>query len=108
IQDAISTPTVSKPKSTDKRQSSGVPQGLSISNILAAIYLLNIDRYFGDLKGVAYHRYVDDVFILCNYDDVYDISAEVVKRFRRIGLNIHDPLKVPEKSVIGKIGERFD
>lgn len=108
IESAISTPTVSKPKTSDKRESSGVPQGLSISNILAAIYLLNIDRYFVGLKGIAYHRYVDDIFILCDYQDVYDISTDVVKRFRRIGLNIHDPFKVPEKSVIGNVGERFD
>lgn len=45
---------------------------------------------------------------MCDYDDVYAISADAVKRFRRIGLNIHDPLKVPEKSVIGKVGEKFD
>jgi retron-type reverse transcriptase len=108
IEGAISTPTVSKPKTTDKRESSGVPQGLSISNVLAAIYLINIDKYFEGLADIAYHRYVDDIFILCNYDDVYDISADVVKRFRRIGLKIHDPLKAPEKSVIGKVGEKFD
>lgn len=108
IEGAISTPTVSKPRASDRKESSGVPQGLSISNVLAAIYLVNIDKHFGGLAGIAYHRYVDDIFILCDYDDVYTISADVARRFRRIGLNIHDPLKVPEKSVIGKVGEKFD
>lgn len=108
IEDAISTPTVSKPRATDKKVDSGVPQGLSISNILAAIYLVNIDRYFDRLTEISYYRYVDDIFILCSCDDVRDISNDVVKKFRRIGLNIHDPVKAPEKSVMGKIGEKFD
>lgn len=108
IESAVSTPTVSKSRATDKNESSGVPQGLSISNILAAIYLINIDKRFSSLENIAYHRYVDDIFILCDYRDVYDVAAEVVHRFRKIGLKIHDPVKVPEKSVIGMIGEKFD
>ncbi len=108
IAGAISTPTVSRSRPTDKRGESGVPQGLSISNVLAAIYLVNIDNHYGGSTEIAYHRYVDDIFILCNYKDVYTISADVVQRFRRIGLTIHDPLKAPEKSVIGKVGDKFD
>lgn len=108
IEAAISTPTVSRPRATDKKEASGVPQGLSISNVLAAIYLVNIDKHYAGLEKIKYHRYVDDIFILCNYSDVYAISADIAKRFRRIGLAIHDPVKVPEKSVIGKIGEKFD
>lgn len=108
IESAISTSTVSRPKATDKKENSGVPQGLSISNILAAIYLINIDKYLAGSVGIAYHRYVDDIFILCDYRDVYTISRDIVSRFRRIGLAVHDPIKVSEKSVIGRVGEKFD
>ncbi len=108
LESAISTPTVSKSRFSDEKEKSGVPQGLSISNILAAIYLTNIDKYFSIFPGIAYHRYVDDVFVLCNYKDIDNVVNEIIGRFRRIGLMIHDPAKAPEKSVIGRLGEKFD
>ncbi|WP_254844808.1 reverse transcriptase domain-containing protein, partial [Dickeya dadantii] len=46
IESAIKSPTVSKASKKDKPSALGVPQGLSISNILATIYLSNIDKYF--------------------------------------------------------------
>ena len=108
VERAIKTPTVHKSLPTDKNVNLGIPQGLSISNILAAIYLLNIDKKLSTNKNIAYHRYVDDVFILCDYADVLQISDDVIRTFRKIGLKIHDPRKVPEKSVMGEIGENFD
>lgn len=107
IERAITTPTVSRSKKTDKKIIQGVPQGLSISNILAAIYLVNIDRYFSELSSVTYRRYVDDILILCQYSDAHNIADEIIRRFRRIGLRIYDPSKSPEKSRIGQIDERL-
>ena len=60
---AITSPTVVVSKASDKPSTIGVPQGLAISNILAAIYLLNIDRCIKSYPGIAYSRYVDDVLI---------------------------------------------
>jgi len=108
IENAIKTPTVVKSQPTDKAIAVGVPQGLSISNVLAAIYLLNIDKKLSGDTNITYHRYVDDVFILCDYQSVSEVSDNVIKMFRKIGLAIHDPKKAPDKSVIGKIGEDFD
>lgn len=108
IEKALKTPTVSRSSAKDKIPEAGVPQGLSISNILAAIYLLNIDRYLSSYPGITYHRYVDDVFILCDYKEVVLVSKDVIRKFRRLGLKIHDPEKMPEKSVIGELGEKFD
>ncbi|MGB5063762.1 MAG: RNA-directed DNA polymerase, partial [Candidatus Competibacter sp.] len=70
IERAIQTPTVSKSSPIDKTPTLGIPQGLSISNVLAAIYLLNIDKKLLGDTNIAYHRYVDDVFILCEYQNV--------------------------------------
>ncbi|NIZ01905.1 RNA-directed DNA polymerase [Thalassospira lucentensis] len=42
----------------------GVPQGLAISNILAEIYMQDFDREVSEFSTV-YHRFVDDVFVLC-------------------------------------------
>lgn len=104
IQSAITTPTVSRPSREDKLSGTGVPQGLSISNILAAIYLSNIDKHFKGKANILYFRYVDDILILCNSDNYKDISKEVISKFKRLGLTIYSPTKNPEKSKIGTIG----
>ncbi|MDH0356351.1 reverse transcriptase domain-containing protein [Morganella sp. GD04133] len=78
IESAISSPTVSKPRHDDKPSLQGVPQGLSISNILAAIYLLNIDVYFRSNKDIEYYRYVDDIMILCNSTDAISIADDLI------------------------------
>lgn len=104
IQSAITTPTVSRPSREDKLSGTGVPQGLSISNILAAIYLSNIDKHFKGKSNILYFRYVDDILILCNSDNYKDISKEVISKFNRLGLTVYSPIKNPEKSTIGTIG----
>jgi retron-type reverse transcriptase len=67
IYDSITTPTI--PLYTKKEDYSeylleeGVPQGLSISNILAQIYLKEVDEVI-DRRKFFYKRYVDDIIIL--------------------------------------------
>lgn len=101
IERAINTPTVSKASSKDKKPDIGVPQGLSISNVLAAIYLSNIDKFYQNNKEIKYFRYVDDVLILCKQEQYEDLINDVIKRFKRIGLKIHDPKVSPDKSSYG-------
>ncbi len=61
VERALITPTV--PKNTRKRYHSdfrpkkGVPQGLSISNILAAIYMEEVDDAMQSME-ITYYRYV--------------------------------------------------
>lgn len=105
IESAIKSPTVSKASKKDKPSTLGVPQGLSISNILAAIYLSNIDKYFSNKPGIKYFRYVDDVLVLCDKKDVQEISRDIISRFRKIKLKVYDPQKEPEKSSVGFLGE---
>jgi hypothetical protein len=105
---AITVPTVSRSRPTDKPSDRGVPQGLAISNILAAIYLINIDRFLDDLPGVSCYRYVDDVLIFCDRAAAKDVAMLVINRFSKIGLGVHDPIKMPTKSSIGLIGDNFD
>jgi RNA-directed DNA polymerase len=89
---ALSTPTV--PRNTRRSRRSdyvslvGVPQGLAISNILASIYMQDVDDAMGS-SGVAYYRYVDDVL-------VYGDELAVRKAFRSLsarlsprGLSLH-------------------
>ncbi|MBN3215852.1 reverse transcriptase/maturase family protein [Pectobacterium polaris] len=105
IESAIKSPTVSKASKKDKPSILGVPQGLSISNILAAIYLSNIDKYFSNKSGIKYFRYVDDVLVLCDENDVQEISRDIIKRFRKIKLKVYDPQKEPEKSSVGLLNK---
>lgn len=47
----------------------GIPQGLSISNILANIYLNGFDLENNSKSDYKYFRYVDDIFLLCKSEE---------------------------------------
>lgn len=104
---ALSSPTVDSKATKSERNVSGVPQGLAISNILAAIYMINIDRWLNEMAGIAYFRYVDDVLIFCDEKSSAEIASKVITRFKRIGLVVHKPSPGSEKSVIANISEPF-
>lgn len=105
---AIQTPTV--PKNTrrhrhaDHRESTGVPQGLAISNILASIYMQPIDDEMDKLP-VAYYRYVDDVLMYGTYDEIHAAFKSLRSRLQRRGLGLHD-LK-SGKSQIAQLSKPF-
>ena len=92
---ALSSPTV--PMNTSRKdyrkhkERKGVPQGLAISNILAAIYLMDVDTAMR-ARGVAYFRYVDDVLIYGQETLVRDAHKSLTGRLKRRGLTLH-PLK---------------
>ncbi|EOY5093096.1 reverse transcriptase domain-containing protein [Citrobacter amalonaticus] len=103
ILNAIQAPTVIKPSSNDKLSTVGVPQGLSISNILAALYLANLDKKFSNIDNFKYYRYVDDVLLFVKDGDIGEIAKNIISDFRRLGLKVYDPVKHPEKSSQGLI-----
>lgn len=108
ILSSISSPTVSISRESDEPTKIGVPQGLAISNILAAIYLSNIDKNLRLFDGIKYFRYVDDVLILCDLSKAEEISKKIISQFKKIGLKVYDPIDVSEKSKIGPIANGFD
>ncbi|WP_449389242.1 reverse transcriptase domain-containing protein [Chryseobacterium lineare] len=67
----------------------GVPQGLSISNILAQIYLIEFDKVIQNRK-YFYQRYVDDILLI----NSYKISNYRVKNFieelKKIKLSVNE------------------
>ncbi|GBK99777.1 RNA-directed DNA polymerase [Vibrio harveyi] len=105
---AVTAPSVLSSRKDDKPTEIGVPQGLAVSNILAAIYLQNIDKFLSQLPDVKCYRYVDDVLILCSAEQAQDLAQIVIKKFRNIGLKIHCPVKMPEKSKIDSMSNGFD
>lgn len=82
----------------------GIPQGLSISNILAAIYMSELDTTYNLKKELAYYRYVDDILILCNKSDIENIINSLSNEITNLKLTIHSFDTLNDKSVIGKIG----
>ncbi len=85
----------------------GVPQGLSISNVLAEIYLQSFDQSFADQTDIFYSRYVDDILVLCG-DDFKKIEGEVVSGLKGLRLKPHEMGKAGAKSKQGTIQEGFD
>lgn len=94
-----------KSESKKYQTEKGVPQGLSISNIIAEIYMEEFDAYFSE-KGYAYYRYVDDILIFSNKAAIDDLEVEISSKLLDIGLNCHD-CDESKKSEKGSIDERF-
>lgn len=72
-----------------KENISGVPQGLSISNILAHIYLLSLDKKLNSQSNIKYFRFVDDIFILLEASNQDKIINLIQSEFSKLKLKIH-------------------
>lgn len=67
----------------------GVPQGLSISNLLSMIYLSDFDSKFKN--KYVYFRYVDDIILIVRRDKIKDIHSEVSEYLEsELKLKIHE------------------
>lgn len=84
---AIATPTRVGAKDYPAKPGVGVPQGLSISNMLADIYLWEIDQNYASRTNIAYFRYVDDILIFFNNLD--SVKEEIKEKLGNKGLNVH-------------------
>ena len=89
---AIKRPTV--PKSYQRknlsefRRKKGIPQGLAISNILANIYLQEVDKYLNAL-GVAYFRYVDDILIFSEKENITSVVNKTKRCLKKKCLTLN-------------------
>jgi retron-type reverse transcriptase len=109
LQKAITQETVSKsnkfiPKYSNKI---GVPQGLSISNILASIYFIDFDKKHESIKTYEYYRYVDDILILCNESDIDTIFNSIKTDMNNLELTIHDIGVDSQKTATGSLANYF-
>jgi retron-type reverse transcriptase len=106
IENAIINPTVPKNHSKKDRSSfsqySGIPQGLSISNILANIYLYDFDQTIKP-NCDYYYRYVDDIFLICPADKKDNVYASIKNMLQRLNLEINT-----DKTEIIKIDDNFN
>ena len=85
VKSAINTVTLPSdlPKTSLRQQPrlTGIPQGLAISNILAAIYMIDFDKSIkiSCSPETIYKRYVDDILIL----SLSTINEDYVNQFKR-------------------------
>lgn len=82
----------------------GVPQGLSISNVLASIYMSDIDNSM-DAFNVKYYRYVDDVLIYGDKESVSKAYLSIRRKLKLRGLNTHPPSS--PKTHLGYLNQPF-
>ncbi|WP_105427123.1 reverse transcriptase/maturase family protein [Neorhizobium tomejilense] len=85
IMQAVSTPT-SASKET-RPNTIGIPQGLSISNVLSSIYMIKFDEFAR--SRFAYFRYVDDILIICPTTHAKRNFRLIKGRLAKIGLECH-------------------
>lgn len=95
IRKAIHTPTLDL-----NEEEPGIPQGLSISNILASIYLMDVDAKMSE-KWV-YFRYVDDILIISKKNQVDDVVRDLSSLLKAKKLK-HHPIRQSGKSYISAI-----
>lgn len=90
IEAALKTPT----GNSEKIPTIGVPQGLTISNLLAAIYLQDFD---GQMHSEGfYRRYVDDILMISTSEKANERYSSASNSLNSIGLKTHP---------LGKIGK---
>lgn len=80
----------------------GIPLGISISSVLAEVYLADFDDSFG--ADFQVFRYVDDVLVLLK-DDRHPF-AQMQSELRKLGLRTHS-LGTPGKCDTGLISNGF-
>ncbi|MCD4705229.1 RNA-directed DNA polymerase [bacterium] len=82
--------------------SSGIPQGLAISNILADIYLSKFDTLISR-ESQLYLRYVDDFLIIADKAKLKKLLNIISKKMKKISLELHQ-----EKTSINDLSITFD
>lgn len=89
----------------------GLPQGPAYARYLAELYLDELDRTFDVLIAEGdvtfYHRYVDDIFILCKDMSSADETIKLVRdKLVALGLKLNESKTV--KTDVGSFYTKFD
>lgn len=96
---AVTNPTLSANYTAATRKESkntvGVPQGLSISNILAEIYIAPFDA--GVRQHCSfYNRFVDDILLFCSPESSKLIWAAILKNLADLKLELNQQKSTPQ------------
>lgn len=99
---AVRTPTGSGATLNER----GVPQGLSISNALASIYLRRFDERMAS-RFTHFFRYVDDILCICPSHTSQETLHSITRSLNSIGLKAHR-LGISGKTEIFPVEEGVD
>lgn len=106
---AVATPTLSmQSKSNGCANEQGVPQGLSISNVLAELVLSEVDRMFDGDSEIRYFRYIDDIFVLTKRKMNRKIYRLISSALSVRGLKTHPLARDGSKSTWGVLSSEID
>lgn len=100
INNAIKTPTGFE----EEQNEEGLPQGISISNYCAHIYMSAFDNKWENYPSIHYSRYVDDILILFDSETYKseELYEEIKKDLSKLDLFVHsgkfDDGKIKETS----------
>jgi RNA-directed DNA polymerase len=112
ITKAIKQTTVDEKTSNKERikynNNVGVPQGLSISGLLAEIYVNDLEVKYNSNNKLKFFRYVDDILILCNKDELENIMNNLKSDFTDLKLTIHKFEKNSTKSSYGNKDDIYE
>ncbi len=93
IERAIKTEAIAYPVKEKKpvsERKKGIPEGLPISNALANIFMIDIDKKYKQRSDIAYYRYVDDILILVDKADFCGVKEEIEKDISCLGLKFNN------------------
>ena len=90
-----------------RRRDQGVPQGLSVSNVLADIALDGIDSTLA-ARCTHYFRFVDDIFLLVPKGQTQQTYVETVAAFASRGLSVHPIHPRSSKGGVYSLTERIE
>ncbi|MGZ2382526.1 reverse transcriptase domain-containing protein [Rhizobium brockwellii] len=83
----------------------GIPQGLSVSNVLSSIYMMKFDDVAR--ARFTYFRYIDDILVICRASDANRNFEIIRRRLERIGLKCHN-LEANSKTKIASLSQGVD
>lgn len=90
-------------KDVVEKNKTGVPQGVPIANVLAEIYMKELDGNSNANSNFSYFRYVDDIIIFCKSSDLEKIKKEITSYIEK---NLSLPVN-QDKTYDGKIESGF-
>ncbi|WP_373226772.1 reverse transcriptase domain-containing protein [Enterobacter cloacae complex sp. ESBL7] len=82
----------------------GIARGCSLSPLMGALYLAQMDTYFSEQSGMYYARYMDDVVILAKTRWQLRRYVRALNQF----FNAGDVEQHPDKTFIGRTTRGFD
>lgn len=83
------TSAIKNPTGNEKNNCTGLPQGISISNYLAHIYLSEVDEKYINNDKLEFIRYVDDILIFCSFDELDNIYNQIEEDLNLLDLKIN-------------------